>query len=240
MSVVFSNVRSTASFSDCLRDKGYKYNYRNHSDGRDLLRAVNDVSVPCVFFDPQYRGILDKLAYGNEGVSRGLQRSALPQMSEETIKEFISEIARVLIASGHLFLWVDKFHLCQGVSSWLPEDVQIVDMIVWNKQKMGMGYRTRRQCEYLVVAQKRPVRAKGVWIAHDIPDVWEEKAVAGHPHTKPVGLQMRLIEAVTHPGDVVVDPAAGSYSVLEACKNTGRTFLGGDLVCSASQGSERP
>lgn len=230
MSVVFSNVRYTESFSDCLRDKSYRYNYRNRCDGRDLLRAVYDSSVPCVFFDPQYRGVLDKLAYGNEGVSRGIQRSMLPQMGEETIRDFIREIGRVLIPSGHLFLWVDKFHLCEGVSGWLPQDLQVVDMIVWNKQKMGMGYRTRRQCEYLVVVQKRPIRAKGIWAAHDIPDVWEEKAVGGHPHTKPVGLQKRLIEAVTNPGDVVVDPAAGSYSVFEACRLAGRKFLGGDLV----------
>lgn len=173
------------------------------------------------------------MAYGNEGVSRGSQRSMLPQMSEGIIKLFIFEIARVLIPKGHLFLWVDKFHLCEGVMGWMPEFLQVVDMIVWNKQRIGMGYRTRRKCEYLIVAQKRPIRAKGVWGVHDIPDVWEEKAVSGHPHSKPVGLQARLIEAVTNPGDVVLDPAAGSYSVLEACKRTGRRFLGGDLVYGA-------
>lgn len=161
MPAVFSNVRRVESFSDCLRDGNYRYDCPNRCDGRDLLRAVRDSSVPCVFFDPQYRGVLDRLAYGNEGVSRGVRRSMLPQMGEETIKEFVSEIARVLIPSGHLFLWVDKFHLCEGVSGWLPPVLRVVDMIVWNKQKMGMGYRTRRQCEYLVVVQKRPVRAKG-------------------------------------------------------------------------------
>ncbi|MGI9951006.1 site-specific DNA-methyltransferase [Moorellaceae bacterium AZ2] len=230
MSLVFSNARRTETFTDCLRDKSYRYDYRNRCDGRELLKAVHDSSVPCVFLDPQYRGVLDKLAYGNEGVSRGMRRSMLPQMSEETIREFIQEISRVLIPSGHLFLWVDKFHLCEGVSGWLPRDLQVVDMIVWNKQKMGMGYRTRRQCEYLVVIQKRPIRAKGIWAVHDIPDVWEERVVGAHPHCKPVGLQKRLIEAVTNPGDVVLDPAAGSYSVLEACKLAGRKFLGADLV----------
>lgn len=63
MAMVFSNVRHAETFSDCLRDKSYKYNYRNRCDGKDLLLAVNDASVPCVFFDPQYRGILDKMAY---------------------------------------------------------------------------------------------------------------------------------------------------------------------------------
>ncbi|WP_258360563.1 site-specific DNA-methyltransferase [Moorella sulfitireducens (nom. illeg.)] len=230
---VFSKVRLVEGACNCLADSRFKYNYRNKCDGRDLLVAIFDNCVPCVFFDPQYRGVLDKLSYGNEGVSRGMQRSMLPQMTENIIREFISGISRILIPSGHLFLWVDKFHLCEGVSNWLPENMQIVDMVVWNKQRMGMGYRTRRQCEYLLVVQKKPIRAKGVWAVHDIPDIWEEQISGDHPHAKPVLLQARLIEAVTNRDDVVVDPAAGSYSVLAACQMTGRTFLGGDLVYGA-------
>ncbi|MGB9887868.1 MAG: DNA-methyltransferase [Moorellales bacterium] len=230
MSVVFSSGRRAKTFSDCLTASVFQYDYPNRCDGRELLAAVRDASVPCVFFDPQYRGVLDKLAYGNEGETRGRRRSKLPQMNEDIIREFIAGIARVLIPSGHLFLWVDKFHLCEGITGWLPADLRTVDMIVWNKLKMGMGYRTRRQCEYLMVIQKLPLRAKGVWAIHDLPDVWEEYVTADHPHAKPVRLQARLIEAVTNPGDVVLDPAAGSFSVLEACRLTGRRFLGGDLV----------
>ena len=85
--------------------------------------------------------------------------------------EFIKEIDRVLKDSGHLFLWVDKFHLCQGVLNWFTETkLNLVDMIVWDKGKIGMGYRTRRRSEYLIVLQKSPVRVKGCWNDHDIPD----------------------------------------------------------------------
>jgi len=240
LSQVFVAYRRSGSFYDCLREHRYRYNYPHRCDGKELLAVIEDATVPCAFFDPQYRGVLDKLAYGNEGVSRGTARCRLPQMSEKTIKEFIAQIARVLVPSGHLFLWVDKFHLCEGVSGWLPGVLQVVDMIVWNKLKIGMGYRTRRQCEYLLVVQKKPVRAKGVWAVHDIPDVWEEKASGPHPHAKPIGLQVRLIEAVTNPGEVVLDPAAGSFSVLEACLRTGRTFLGGDMVYGEDWAPENP
>jgi len=229
--MVYSNIRNVRAPAEVLAlGAPFQFNYRNRCDGMDLLQAVYDEAVPACFFDPQYRGVLDKLAYGNEGVSRGQRRAALPQMDEVVIAGFIGQIARVLIPSGHLFLWVDKFHLCTGISHWLPENLMVVDMLVWNKGKMGMGYRTRRQCEYCFVIQKLPVRAKGVWAIHNIPDVWEEKCSKEYPHAKPVGLQARLIEAVSNPGDVIVDPAAGSFSVLEACQKTGRRFLGGDLV----------
>ena len=54
----------------------------------------------------------------------------------------------------------------------------------------------------------------------------------GNVHPKPVQLQARLIEAVTSPGDVVLDPAAGSYSVMTAAHQVGRRFLGCDIAAT--------
>lgn len=215
-----------------IRDWPLPLNQRNVCDGLDLLSALEPESVPLCIFDPQYRGLLDKMQYGNEGVSRGRARSTLPQMTEETIARFVAGISTALIPSGHLLLWVDKYHLCTGVGPWVTQwGLEVVDLITWNKERMGMGYRTRRQCEYLLILQKSPKRAKGVWKRHDIPDVWTEKAERlGSVHPKPVGLQVRLIDAVTDPGDVVLDPAAGSYSVLTAANEAGRQFLGCDIA----------
>lgn len=208
----------------------FQLNHKNLTDGLKLLADINDKSIATAFFDPQYRGILDKLKYGNEGQARGKARCDLQQMDEETIINFINEIDRVLKESGHLFLWVDKFHLCQGVLDWFTNtSLNLVDMIVWDKTKIGMGYRTRRKSEYLIIFQKTPIKAKACWTDHAIPDVWEEKTQKTHPHSKPVELQRRLISATTKDGDVVLDPASGGYSVFEACKLLNRDFIGGDI-----------
>ena len=217
--------------ADILKSDRVKFNFRNKIDGLALLNEIHDKTIACAFFDPQYRGVLDKLKYGNEGKARGKARCDLQQMDEDTIIAFIREIDRVLQQSGHLFLWVDKFHLCQGVLTWFEQtDLHLVDMIVWDKGKMGMGYRTRRKSEYLIILQKAPIRAKGCWNDHSIPDVWEEKTVKVHPHSKPIELQLRLINATTNVDDVVLDPASGGYSVFEACRIAGRTFIGGDIT----------
>ncbi len=207
-------------------------NTRLKMDGLTFLSALPDETIPVGFLDPQYRGVLEKLKYGNEADARQKKRVALQQMSETRIGEFISAIDRVLMPSGHLFLWVDKFHLCQGIASWFTgTSLEIVDLVTWDKQTFGMGYRTRRRAEYCVILQKAPKRAKGIWTIHDIVDVWQEKFVnGGHPHAKPVRLQEKLIAAVTNKGDYVIDPAAGSFSVMEAAINQKRNFLGCDLV----------
>ena len=208
---------------------GFALNASNRADGIELLYALDPDSFSLCIFDPQYRGVLDKQKYGNEG-SRQKKRSVLPQMSETQIISFIEAIDKALMPSGHLLLWTDKFHLCTGIANWLVgTDLNPVDLIVWNKLRMGMGYRTRRMSEYCLVLQKAPQRAKGVWLIHDIPDVWPEKLDTKFTHAKPVKLQARLIEALTNPSDIVIDPAAGSYSVLDACRLADRQFLGCDI-----------
>ena len=47
-----------------------------------------------------------------------------------------------------------------------------------------------------------------------------------HPSQKPISVLKRLIEIFTDPGDVVIDPCAGSGSTLRAAKELGRSSYG--------------
>ena len=183
-------------------------------------------SVPAAFFGPQHRGVLGKFGYGDEGKARGKFRCEFTQMPEELVDEFMRGMDAALIPGGHLFLWMDKFRLCTGFSAWLAGTrLAVVDLLTWGKGRTGMGYRTWRQCEHLVVLQKEPRGAKGVWSIRAIPDVWTEVARRnGHARAKPVELQGELISAVSNAGDIVMDPVAVSFSVMEACLPRGQSF----------------
>ena len=50
-----------------------------------------------------------------------------------------------------------------------------------------------------------------------------------HPTQKPIRLLERLIEIFTDPGDVVIDPCAGSGSTLIAAENLGRRAYGFEI-----------
>ena len=51
-----------------------------------------------------------------------------------------------------------------------------------------------------------------------------------HPHQKPRELIKALITATTNQGDLIIDPCAGSFVVLEVCQELKREFLGCDLT----------
>jgi site-specific DNA-methyltransferase (adenine-specific) len=108
------------------------------------------------------------------------------------------------------------------------------------------GQALRRRGDYLVILHKEPIVAK-TWTDHGIPSRWsdgdesKETDALGvprlwpekvdrkvHPHAKPIGFITRLIAAVTKPGDLVVDPAAGSFVVMQAALEVGRDFIGCD------------
>lgn len=209
-----------------------KKNQRQKMDGLKLLRSLSDASSPLVFFDPQYRGVLDKMQYGNEG-DRQIGRAMLPQMNDGTIRLFAEQIDRILKPSGHLMLWADKFSVMTGAyREWLALAglLWVVDSITWHKGRIGMGKRSRYCSEFLIVLQKSPKKTKA-WTDRSIPDVWYEYADRErHPHAKPLQLMQRIIRATTKRGDLVVDPAAGSFGVLDCCQITGREFIGCDLV----------
>lgn len=210
-----------------------KRNARNKMNGLDLLRSLPDRSVSLVAFDPQYRSVLERQSYGNEG-ERQSGRAELPQMDDEMIARFMVEIGRVLKSSAHCLLWLDKFLLVShGWAKWMPEitPMREVDCLILDRENIGMGRRLRARWEAMVVIQKGPVRAEGIWKNRGIPDVCRAKTERSrHPHAKPVPLMQALIECVTEPGDLVVDPCAGGYGTLDACRASGREFIGCDLV----------
>lgn len=228
-------------------------NKRLRENGLELLANVPRETIAACFFDPQYRSIMERMKFGNEG-ARQKERARLPQMSEELIAEFLAVIAFCLKPGGYCFFWVDKFMLAEGVHRKIVTKANElnamrlmsipfyqVDVLTWDKVRMGMGSRTRRRSEFLVILQKFPKSTKS-WKDKGIPDVWCEAIVnprSNHTHKKPIRLLSALIRSVTKPGEWILDPCAGSFAVLDACQMVGdRHFIGCDI--SPKYGLECP
>jgi site-specific DNA-methyltransferase (adenine-specific) len=157
-------------------------------------------------------------------------------MTSDYLDACCREAARVLRPSGYLLQWADTFRLWEAYHKEIVDVVKCADLIAWDNERIGNGYRSRRRGDYLLVLQKRPLAAKSTWRDHSIPDRWREKVDRKlHPHIKPIGLIGKLIGSVTRPGDLVVDPAAGSFVVMHAAHRLGRDFVGCDLAYDSNQ-----
>ena len=62
----------------------YQQNTAQHGDALELLHSLPDGCAATAVFDPQHRGVLDHLKFGNEG-ARQRGRSELPAMTDAYI-----------------------------------------------------------------------------------------------------------------------------------------------------------
>ena len=195
-------------------------NGSRRGDALALLRSRPSGTVPLIFFDPQYRGVLDKLKFGNEG-ARQKGRAQLPAMTESYIDDVCREAARILVPSGYLLRWTDTFHLCEGDHQRIADVLKCVDLLAWDNLRIGMGKRTRRRGDYLLILQKPPIKAT-TWKDHGIPSRWPEKVDRKlHPHIKPSGLIRCFVrEIVVFHEDALKDKDITSEAIAIATSET--------------------
>lgn len=183
--------------------------------------------MDLVFLDPQYEkvGTVLKLDY------------PLFYTSDYQILRILEQVNRVLKPSAFCLLWVNKTLLGNDrVPLWLLKtpNLKIVDCLVWYKKNtLGLGSWLRSQAEFAFLVQKFPYNSKA-FKNRSFGNVWEENVLSvkqrQHPRQKPRELIKTLIEATTQEEDLIVDPFAGSFVVLDACQELKREFLGVDLT----------
>lgn len=109
-----------------------------------------------------------------------------------------------------------------------------------NSRWHSLSYRSVDEFEYIFVAWKPGITrvdrrrlSSDEWRDWGSRGVWEIPSVRSnddHEAKFPTELPRRLIKLLTDPGDVVLDPFAGSGTTLAAAIEAGRRFLGFELV----------
>lgn len=104
------------------------------------------------------------------------------------------------------------------IGVWIKPDA----MPQFTGDRPGMGY------ESLVFAH---AKGRSKWNGGGRVGVFthcknDGPGAAPHPTTKPLALMLELVELFTDPGDLVLDPYAGSGTTGVACLRLGRRFIG--------------
>jgi len=119
-----------------------------------------------------------------------------------------------------------------GKKHGLPNYINLVFRKNFSAQVLKANMRVVGNCEYALILfrDKLPkFNNKGKMVFNCMDWVKDNESEKIHPTQKPVKLLERLIEIFTDPGDIVIDPVAGSGSTLIAAENLNRKAFGFEI-----------
>jgi len=197
------------------------------------LRTLPAESVDLVITDPPYESLEKHRAIGTTTRLKHSKSSSNDWFSifpNARFPELFAEVHRVLRRNTHFYLYCDPETMfvakplaeAAGFKFWKP--------LIWDKQKIGMGYhyRARYECILFFEKGKRKLRDLGIADIIDAPRI-----SGGYPAEKPSAVSEVLIRQSTELGHLVIDPFMGSGSVGVAAVAKGRSFAGNDLCKEA-------
>jgi DNA modification methylase len=216
-----------------------------HADCREVMPGIESGSVRLVWTDPPYgHGNQDgdlQAARVRDGVKGARKKAAVAIANdsgmewEHLMVEFIGKLPRLLATDCCCCCCC----CCGGggpkptfarVAQWLDTDLEFFHAVVWDKSDRGngMGWRFRRNYEFVMVAHRRGGKLAWSDDKRAVPNILRivpEPNVL-HPTTKPLSLVRHFVEWTTQTGDLVLDPFMGSGTTLRAAKDLGRRAIG--------------
>lgn len=205
-----------------------------------ILRTMEDNSVDAILTDPPYNSGGNGLGAKHRSTSNKYQSSNAKKKHPDFCGDnrdqrsftlwatlWLAECHRIAKPGAPIMMFTDWKQLpamtdALQAGGWLWKNV-----VVWDKPTarpcMG-GFKS--QCEYVLVGVKG-YHAR----AHKrcLPGLYRVSIVSGkkrlHSTEKPVPLLTELLE-IAPQGGIVLDPFMGSGSTGQACRETGRNFIG--------------
>lgn len=223
-------------------------------DSLAVMSRIPSNSVDCVWTDPPYflsndgitcvAGRMVKVNKGEWDKSQGIEND------HEFNLTWLSECYRVLKPAGTI--WVTgTLHVYPSIGMALQRiGYRILNDIIWQKPNPppNLGRRCfTHSTELLLWATKARKGSKDrhtfnydemreINGGKQMKNVWEfpaagqdEKTFGKHPTQKPVALIDRCLRASTNPGELVLDPFAGSGATGVAALKLGRSFIGCEM-----------
>ena len=186
-------------------------------DCNEILRSIPAASVDLIVTDPPY------LVNYRDRSGRTIANDDCP----DAVMASIPELYRVLKPDSFCISFYGWNAIDLFMTEWKSAGFRPVGHIVWHKSYASRSwYLEARHEQAYLLTKGRPSRP-----AEPIADVqpWEYTGNRWHPTEKAVSVLRPLIESYSQPGDLVLDPFAGSGSTMVAAAFAGRDYLGIEL-----------
>jgi modification methylase len=220
----------------------------------ELMRMLPPASVHCIFADPPYnlqlRGELrrpdDSLV---DGVDEDWDRFTDFAAYDAFTRAWLTECRRLLRKDGTLWV-IGSYHNIFRIGSILQDlGFWVLNDVIWRKANPMPNFRGRRFTnahETLIWAAREresryrfnyqamkalndDIQMRSDWfipLCTGEERLQNEHGLKLHPTQKPEALLHRVMIASTIPGDIVLDPFAGTGTTASVAKRLHRHFIG--------------
>lgn len=205
-----------------------------HGDTLSVMDELSIASVAAIVTDPPYSSgnLPESMKQKAPARLRGWQwQDKVMETDQLSTLGFIWLMREVLVSArswmpdgGSVLCFIDWRNWGNLVGAIESAGYRVNNMVVWDKQSIGMGNGFRNQHELIVYASKGTPTV----YAHDVPNVIACARPDNdlHQSPKPVSLLGRMLPVVSERGDLILDPFMGSGSTLVAAKELGRKAIG--------------
>ena len=184
-----------------------------HGDCIEVMREMPEQSVDLIVTDPPYL-----VRYRSRD-----GRSIANDNNDRWLKPSFAEMHRVLKPNAYAISFYGWGQADKFMTAWREAGFRPIGHFVFAKDYSSKTGHTRATHEnaYLL-AKGKPTRPDNA--PRDVLD-WQYTGNHFHPTQKPVSALTPLIEAYSKPGDVVLDPFAGSGTTAVAARQLGRQYV---------------
>lgn len=198
-----------------------------NTDAFKALEQLKDGSAAAWIFDPPFPKVEEHRATGTTTRLKMSKSSHNPWFDAafkyDMLPALMRHANRTLITGGHFLMKCD-FDLLQEVLKLYPaaggslpsvgSEINLVPqkLLLWDKQALGTGYVFRSRHEYWLWMVKGAKRRRVANENRSLADVFRYKRLKGKeysPAQMPLAMAYDLVNQVTAPGDLVVDPFCG-------------------------------
>lgn len=218
-------------------------------DAVQFLGTLNDSSVDLICTDPAYAELEAHRQRGGTTVrlakSDASSNDWFPTVPDTYFPGFFAECLRVLKPGNHIYVFANRSWKWKAQPMLVKAGFRFYTEIIWNKVKMGMGYKYRAQYESILFAIKPAKKERRLndlgqpdfvtFTEDGVPDVIHVPRLKGKPPTvfptqKPRELLELLVRQSSNRGELVCDPFAGAPATAGvAALRLGRGFLGSEI-----------
>jgi site-specific DNA-methyltransferase (adenine-specific) len=198
-----------------------------HGDCIEIMRQMPSESVDFILTDPPY------LVSYRDRDGRTIQNDA----DASWLKPAMAEAYRVLKQDRVAIMFYGWTKVDAFFEAWRSAGFQPVGHIVFRKSYSSKSRFLRYQHEqaYLLAKGRPPLPKQPLSDVMDMPYSGNKL----HPTQKPIPALAQLVRSFTLPGELVLDPFAGSGSTCAAAALTGRKYIGVELDAEYHQAASQ-